>query len=1074
MKRPDLKVIITSATIDTDRFARHFDGAPVVEVSGRTYPVEVRYRPIAEEGGDGDRDQTQAICDAVVELDAAGRGDILVFLSGEREIRDTADALRGLQLRDTEIVPLYARLSVAEQHRVFQPHSARRVVLATNVAETSLTVPGIRYVIDPGTARISRYSHRLKVQRLPIEAISKASARQRTGRCGRVSEGICIRLYSEEDFDARPEFTDPEILRTNLASVILQMTALGLGDLGAFPFLDPPDRRSVSAGVQLLEELGAFAAAGTAPQRRLSPLGRQLAQLPLDPRLARMVIEADQGGCLAEVVIIAAALSIQDPRERPADKQQAADEKHARFADPHSDFLAYLNLWQHVREQQQELSSSQFRKMCRTEFLNYLRVREWQDLAGQLRQVARSLGFSVNATTADPDNIHRALLAGLLSHVGLKDGQKHEYAGARGVKFALAPGSVLFKKPPAWVMVAELVETSRLWGRVGARIDPEWAERLAPHLVKRTYSEPHWEAKRGSVVAFEKVTLYGIPLIASRKVAYGQIDPELCRDLFIRNALVEGDWRTHHRFFHANRALLEEVTELEHRVRRRDIVVDDETLYAFYDERIPEGVVSGRHFDSWWKKARTATPDLLSYSTSLLVNDGADRINALDYPDVWRQGDLGFAVTYQFSPGTDTDGVTVHIPLPVLNRVSEHGFDWQVPGLREELVTRLIKSLPKPLRRHLVPAPDCARAVLARLQPHEEPLLDALSRELYNLRDIDVPPDAWQPDQIPAHLKMTFRVLDDNGSTLGEGKDLAVLKRQLAGEVRATMAEVAGTLERQGLRDWTLGTLPRTFEQPLAGQSVQGYPALVDTQDSVAVRVLATAAEQQQAMWQGTRRLLQLAVPTGVKPLLASLSNETKLSLANNPHGSAAALLDDCVACAVDKIMEEAGGPAWDEDGFRALVDATRPALPTGVADVVTNVARILAAAHAADKKVRTVTALPFLPALTDIRAQLSALIYPGFVTATGWRRLPDVVRYLKAIERRLDKLPEDPHRDAARMRDIARVLQVVEALPPGEGARRIRWMVEELRVSYFAQTLGTAYPVSEQRIMRAVDELTS
>lgn len=1079
-KRPDLKVVITSATIDTDRFARHFDGAPVVEVSGRTYPVEVRYRPVIEDGGDGDRDQTQAICDAVHELGAEQPGDILVFLSGEREIRDTADALRRLELRDTEILPLYARLSVAEQHKVFQPHTGRRVVLATNVAETSLTVPGIRYVVDPGTARISRYSHRLKVQRLPIEAISKASARQRTGRCGRLAEGICIRLYSEEDFDSRPDFTDPEILRTSLASVILQMTAIGLGDIAAFPFIEPPDGRSVTAGVQLLDELGAFEVADTRASRRLSPLGRQLAQLPLDPRLARMVIEAEANGCLAEVVVIAAALSIQDPRERPADAQQAADEQHARFADPTSDFLAYLGLWDYLREQQRERSGNQFRKMCRAEFLNYLRVREWQDLAGQLRQVAKTLGFSINSTPAGAEVIHRALLAGLLSHVGLKDGSKQEYAGARGARFALSPGSVLARKPPACVMVAELVETSRLWGRIGARIEPEWAEQLAPHLVKRTYSEPHWDSKRAAVTAFERVTLYGIPLVTARKVTYSRIDPELCRDLFIRNALVEGDWRTHHRFFHDNRAMLAEVAELENRVRRRDILVDDDTLYDFYAERVPAHVVSGRHFDSWWKKARKETPDLLSFSASLVVNDGARDIDAMNYPDAWRQGDLTLPITYQFTPGADTDGVTVHIPIAVLNQVDEQGFDWQIPGLRLELVTRLIKSLPKQLRRLVVPAPDCAREALARLEPHEaadhEPLVDALARELYDLRGVDVPRDAWQVGQVPDHLRVTFRVLDSDGHALAEGKELGALKQRLAAQLRATVAtaaKAAGTIERHGLQSWTFGTLPRTFTTEQSGQQVVGYPSLVDEGATVSVRVLASAAEQQNAMWLGTRRLLLLNVPSPATALVASLSNETKLSLVDSPHGTARALLDDCMACAIDAIVEQAGGPAWDEKAFRELTDATRAALPEELTDVMATVARILSAARVVDKKLRGTNALALLPALADIRGQLSGLVYAGFVASTGRRRLPDLVRYLQAVERRLDKLPEDPHRDAARMREVARVQQMVDKVPASDGARELRWMLEELRVSYFAQTLGTAYPVSEQRVLRAVADLT-
>lgn len=706
-KRPDLKVVITSATIDPQRFSRHFGDAPIVEVSGRTYPVEVRYRPLLEEDSeDSDRDQITAICEAVDELQSEGAGDVLVFLSGEREIRDTADALNKRNLRFTEVLPLYARLSHAEQHRVFQQHTGRRIVLATNVAETSLTVPGIKYVIDPGTARISRYSHRTKVQRLPIERISQASANQRKGRCGRTSDGICIRLYSEDDFNARPEFTDAEILRTNLASVILQMTAAGLGEIEKFPFIDPPDHRNIRDGVQLLQELGALDPGEKDPKKRLTPMGRQLSQLPVDPRLARMVIEADKNNCVREVMVIASALSIQDPRERPSDKQTQADQNHARFKDETSDFLSYLNMWRYVREQQKERGSSSFRRMCKQEYLNFLRIREWQDIYSQLRTVAKSMGIHVNEADAPEQVVHVSLLAGLLSHIGLKDTDKNEYLGARSAKFAIFPGSSLFKKQPKFVMSAELVETSRLWARVNAKVEPEWVEPLAQHLVKRTYSEPHWEKDQAAVMAYEKVTLYGVPIVAQRKINYGRIDAEVSRELFIRNALVEGDWRTHHKFYADNRKLLTEVEELENRARRRDIVVDDETLFDFYDQKIPAHVVSGAHFDSWWKHKKHEEPELLDFEREMLLTEKAAGVTKADYPDTWRQGQLKFRVTYQFEPGADADGVTVHIPLQVLNQVTDEGFDWQIPGLREEVVTELIRSLPKPIRRRLRARPE--------------------------------------------------------------------------------------------------------------------------------------------------------------------------------------------------------------------------------------------------------------------------------------------------------------------------------------------------------------------------------
>lgn len=865
-RRPDLKVIITSATIDPERFARHFGDAPIVEVSGRTYPVEVRYRPIVDEDEDGDtdevdrdRDQIQAICDAAEELQAEGPGDILVFLSGEREIRDTADALDKLRLKHTEVLPLYARLSSAEQHKVFQRSSSRRIVLATNVAETSLTVPGIKYVIDPGSARISRYSHRTKVQRLPIEAISQASANQRKGRCGRTSDGICIRLYSEEDFLSRPEFTDAEILRTNLASVILQMTAAGLGDIAAFPFLDPPDSRNIKDGISLLHELGALDPAEKDVRKRLTPLGRKLAQLPVDPRMARMVLEADRNGCVRDVMVIAAALSIQDPRERPAEKRQAADERHRRFSSESSDFLSFLAMWRYVREQQRELSSSAFRRMCKAEFLNYLRIREWQDIYSQLRTVAKQLGVTIEEAhedaEPDADRIHQSLLAGLLSHIGLFDVEKREYGGARGARFAVFPGSGLFKKPPRWVMSAELVETSRLWARINAKIEPEWVEPLAAHLVKRSYSEPHWEKKSGAVLAFEKVTLYGVPVVAARKVNYGRIDPELCRELFIRNALVEGDWETHHRFFAENRKLLGEVEELENRARRRDIMVDDQTLFEFYDGRLPEDIVSTRHFDAWWKKARHEQPDLLNFEKSMLINDAAGGVAEADYPDHWVQGKLRFVLTYQFEPGSDADGVTVHIPLPVLNQVTAEGFDWQIPGLREELVTAWIKSLPKAVRRNFVPAPDFARAALRELRNHQErqePLLPALEHILKRLTAVTVPPEAWDEERVPEHLKVTFRVVDGR-KKLAESKDLEELRLRMKPKLKETLSSAASGqgIEQSGLTAWPAGlpVLQRTFEQRSRGHSLRAYPALVDEGESVGVKLFDTPEAQQQAMW---------------------------------------------------------------------------------------------------------------------------------------------------------------------------------------------------------------------------------
>lgn len=1091
-KRPDLKVVITSATIDPERFSRHFGEAPIVEVSGRTYPVEVRYRPLLEEDSDdSDRDQITAICDAVEELQGEGKGDILVFLSGEREIRDTADALNKKNYRFTEVLPLYARLSHAEQHRVFQQHTGRRIVLATNVAETSLTVPGIKYVIDPGFARISRYSHRTKVQRLPIEAISQASANQRKGRCGRTSDGICIRLYTEEDFEARPEFTDAEILRTNLASVILQMTAAGLGDIEKFPFIDPPDHRNIRDGVQLLQELNALDPAQKDSRKRLTETGRKLAQLPVDPRLARMVLEADKNGCVREVMVIAAALSIQDPRERPADKQTQADQQHARFKDETSDFLAYLNLWRYVREQQKERGSSSFRRMCKQEYLNFLRIREWQDIYTQLRTVAKQMGIHLNEEDAADQSVHVSLLAGLLSHVGMKDvkdGNKNEYLGARSAKFAIFPGSALFKKQPRFVMSAELVETSRLWARVNAKIEPEWVEPLAEHLLKRTYSEPHWEKDQAAVMAYEKVTLYGVPIVAQRKVNYGRIDPETSRELFLRNALVEGDWRTHHKFYADNRRLLSEVEELEHRARRRDIVVDDETLFDFYEQRVPEHVVSGAHFDSWWKHKRHEQPDFLDFEREMLIRESAEAVTKDDYPDSWRQGQLKFRVTYQFEPGADADGVTVHVPLQVLNQVTDEGFDWQIPGLREEVVTELIRSLPKPIRRNYVPAPNFAQRFLATAVPLQEPLTITMARELKRMVGVPFEAEDFDWAKVPEHLRITFRIVDERRRTLAEDKNLEALRLQLKPKARQALSQAAAataerqggeSLERKGLTDWSIGTLTRVFETRRAGQPVKAYPALVDDGDTVSVRLFDTEAEQAEAMWKGTRRLILRNIPVNpAKFASEKLTNPQKLALSANPHGTIQALFDDCAMAAADRLIADFGGPAWDEESYRKLYDKVRAEIVDTTVRTVGQVQQVLAAWQACERRLKAVRSPALLANLQDVRKQLDALVKPGFVTETGLRRLPDLMRYLVAADRRLQQMPTSVQRDTTRMEKVHEMQDeyawLLEQLPKGRpvpvSVLDIRWMIEELRVSYFAHALGTAYPVSDKRIVKAID----
>lgn len=1100
-RRPDLKLIITSATIEPQRFAAHFGsgaehghsgGVPIIEVSGRTYPVEIRYRPLevavpagsADDPDDPDgeivrteiRDEVEAIVDAIDELKAEPPGDILVFLSGEREIRDTAEALAGR--RHTEVLPLYARLPTAEQQKVFarRPSSniTRRVVLATNVAETSLTVPGIRYVIDPGNARISRYSRRLKVQRLPIEPISQASAAQRAGRCGRTAPGVCIRLYSEADFAARPVYTDPEVLRTNLAAVLLQMAALRLGDVVDFPFLDPPDARSVRDGVALLVELGAFDAQG-----QITELGRRLARLPVDPRLGRMILAADTEGCLREVLVLVAALSIPDPRERPTDREEAARAKHARFADDESDFMSYLNLWRHLSEQRKQLGGSAFRRMCRDDFLHYLRIREWQDLVGQLRSIARDLGLRDSGIDADEPagraRVHAALVAGLLSHVGMRQVDGRDFLGARNSRFVLAPGSVLAKRPPRWVVVAELVETSRLYGRTAARIQPDVVERVAGELVQRSYSEPHWDAQRGEVLAYERVTLYGLPLAARRRVGYARIEPALARELFIRHALVQGEWQTRHEFLADNARLRAELEELQDRARRRDLIVDDDDVYALYNARIPADVVSARHFDGWWKKQRHKTPKLLTFTREDLLRTDDD-VGA-GRPDTWHTGDAELPLSYRFDPDAADDGVTVHVPIDVLARLGGDAFTWQVPALREEVVTALIRSLPKDLRRNFVPAPDTARAVLAALQPDGEPLLVALQRELHRRSGILVPIAAFDLTKLPAHLRVTFAVESADGTELARGEDLSELQARFAASARDAVAGVvAGDLERTGLRRWPddLDEVPRVVEHLVAGRVVRGYPAFVDTGAAVDVRVFATPVEQSAVMAAGIRRLLRCSMASPVKAVERQLDLQTRLALKANPDGALSALLDDCADAAADAL---AGGPVWTRDAFTALRGGVAQALAPTTLEIVGRVEKVLAAARAVELLLPTQPPAAQQDSVTDIRAQLGRLLAPGFVAAVGRARLTDLARYLAAAHRRLEQLPHGIAADRQRMARVHAVQDAYDELlralsatrRAAADARDIGWQIEELRVSLWAQQLGTPRPVSEQRIYRAI-----
>ncbi|KQV07391.1 ATP-dependent RNA helicase HrpA [Leifsonia sp. Root112D2] len=1157
-RRPDLKVIVTSATIDPQSFAAHFakpDGtpAPIVEVSGRTYPVEVRYRPlVAEEAleddddldsetargksGTPDRDYITGIIDALDELARESAGDVLVFLSGETEIRDAEEAIRGrLQstgaAATTEVLPLYGRLSSADQHRVFRPSTVagvrRRIVLATNVAETSLTVPGIRYVIDAGTARISRYSVRAKVQRLPIEAISQASANQRSGRSGRTSDGIAIRLYSEEDFARRPEFTEPEVLRTNLAAVILQMISLGLGDVAAFPFLTPPDSRGIKDGLDLLAELGALkpAAVGRVAAPKLTRIGRDLARLPIDPRFARMVVESRTQGTSREVMAIVAGLTIQDPRERPLERRATADQQHARFADPTSDFLTLLNLWNYLEDKQKELSSSAFRRLCKAEFLNYLRVREWQDVYRQLRRLAKPLGLTMGEPSTNPDGIHRSLLAGLLSHIGLKDAQaaaanasgrgapgrgipaprrntKGEYIGARQARFTIFPGSTLAKKQPNAVMSAELVETSRLFARMNAAINPAWAEPLAGDLVKRSYGEPHWEKKQGAAVAYENVTLYGVPIVVRRRVQFARIDPVYARELFIRHALVDGEWpfelgRDHaFDFDRENRALRAELAELEERTRRRDILFDDEAVFEFYDKRVPADIASTRDFETWWRETRAKTPALLTMTANALAPEETPDIDEKAFPATWQQRDQRLTLSYRFEPGADDDGVTVHVPLALLAGLDAHGFDWQVPGLRHDLVTAMIKSLPKAIRRTVVPAADWARRIVAELpaEPGAEPakFADAVASVIKRLTGTLMTASDFDSERIPAHLRVTFRVIDGRGRTVAAGKELAALQERLRTRARESVAAVASArvpnaLERSGLTTWDFDELPRFLDstQPGPGgtqNTIRAYPTLVDdgpSAQTVSLRLMGTPQEQALSLPTAVRRLLLNAVPSPVSYVQQHLTGAEKLTLAASPYPNTKALFDDCLAAVVDDVLYRMrpDGQVFMRAEFESIRDRVSGVVMDSMFETVALLARILTAARTAEKAIGAANSMSLLAALSDARTQLGDLVYPGFVSATGLAQLRHLPRYVTGITHRVEKLSENPGRDRVWLTEV----QTAETLYADAGGRlplapnatqslrHARWMLEELRVSLFAQGLGTAESVSLQRIRKVL-----
>ena len=1201
-RRPDLKVIITSATIDTARFSAHFDDAPVIEVSGRTYPVEVRYRPLdpseqirpddEDDIDDEDEllhrpsapsltspddevvDQVTGICRAVQELCREESGDILVFLAGEQEIHETAEALADLNLSNTEVLPLFARLSAAEQHRVFTPHAGRRIVLATNVAETSLTVPGIRYVIDPGTARISRYSVRTKVQRLPIEPVSQASANQRAGRCGRVAPGICIRLYSQTSFESRPEFTEPEILRTNLAAVILQMAQARLGAITDFPFVEAPDRSRINDGIRLLDELGALKP-GHRDAPRLTKIGHQLARVPLDPRLGRMLLEGARQGSLAEVLVIVAALSIRDVRERPADKREEADAFHRRFATeanllqtlqaadntdnnrvgdwsqvrrqhihqeaantakpgpparhtPHTrgkisprpqaggideggDIMAIHRLWRYLRHQRRQMGSSAFRRMCRAEYINYLRVREWDDLHGQLRQIAKELHLEVNRTSAPTDRVLVALLSGLLSHIGLvqvrqsakRHGQRpgpQEYLGARGTKFAINPGSLLARKSPELVVAVELVETSRLWARTVAAVQPEWVEEVAGPLIKRSWAAPHWAASTASVVATERGTLFGVPLWADRRVTYGRIDPVASRQIFIRSALVERNWRSDHGFLKHNDRVRDEATDLEERSRQRGLVADDDAIFAFYDRRIPDGIVSGSHFDAWWRRVQDRHQ--LDLSIDDLVDSGS--VDADAFPDHWKVGNLELPVRYVFEPGSGHDGVTVTIPLALLNQVPTAPFSWQVPGLRTELATELIRALPKRIRTQLVPAPDRARAALTWLEDHDAdrhaPFTNELGRALRTLTGVIINPDDWNIAAIPAHLRIGFDITDAEGRPVGKksrkngkdklkgsqsasiarSEDLEALQIVLAPKVSQSLTKAAGQPQIHGAKEWTFDPIPKRVDLSRKGPDAVGYPCLVDEGDSVGTTVLDTPRAQRTSHASGVVKLLVLNLPDPTKWVVTHMDNATKLALATSPYPSVSALLADARHKAVASVAQEKAGDLSgirDKKTFDDLALVVRQDQADRMARVVRTAGRILSRVVAARQALATVSD----PAIhADIVAQIDDLVFENFISATPDPWYDDMPRWIQGVSVRIESLMTNPSRDPRQMAELEPLLADYDALceeqPAGKlpaEVEEIGFMLEELRVQYFAQKLGTRVSVSPKRIRMAIAKLS-
>jgi ATP-dependent helicase HrpA len=1053
-RRPDLKVVITSATIDAERFSRHFDGAPVIEVSGRLYPVEVRYRPVGGDSEDTTRDEEEAaLADAVDELCREGSGDILIFLPGEREIRDAADTLRRHGPKNVEILPLYARLSAAEQDRVFKPAGARRVVLATNVAETSLTVPRIRYVIDTGDARVKRYSYRNKVEMLRVEPVSQAAARQRAGRCGRVANGVCIRLYSEEDFEKRPAFTDPELLRSSLASVILRAKSLRLGEVADFPFLDPPSPRAIADGYALLAELGAVDDAND-----LTRIGEELARLPLDPRVGRMLIGGREEKCLAQVRVIAAALSVQDPRERPLDKAAAADERHAQFAHERSDFLTLLRI--------SRMFDSKMEKQARENFLSIPRMREWRDVANQLTRTLEELGWPESSVDAEkPDGyraIHRALTAGLLGNVGLRDDPEQSYTGARGIKFWVHPGSWA-KKAGRWVAAGELVETTRLYARTVAGIEPRWLEEIGGHLIRREHYEPQFDARRGEVIALERGSLYGLPVYTHRRVAYGPIEPKAAHEIFIRSGLVHGELETRAPFLAHNRRLVAEIERLEHKSRRPDILVDEELIHAFYEERIPAHIYNAAAFEQWRAKAEREDKKLLHLSREELMRHEAAGITTDNFPPQLELGPNRFALEYHFEPGSARDGVTMTVPLALLNQVPLHRTEWLVPGLLKEKVRALAKAMPQRLRHKLGALDEFADGFTAQVEPSDTPLAAVLARHIRTQLNLEVPVDAFRPDSVPPHLRMNFRVLDDEGRQRAMGRDLAAIKRELGEDTKALLQDEAPVDEGTRYTGWTMGDLPEIMEIERGGRTLMGYPGLVDAGDAVTLQVFESPEKAREAHAAGVRRLLSIAFRDRIRDLERALGKDMVL----------APLKDDILRAALDRTFLAESLPMTLAD-FARRIDEGRSRFTLIAQEIARSAAQILAEHAALQKKLNGLDKA-FPRSAAEIRAQLERLLAPGWLAATPWERLQHLPRYLKAASLRLDKLRADPQRDQRLAAEVAALEQPFQrelGLRRRTGAvgaelEQFGWLLEELRVSLFAQELRTPVPVSVKRLTK-------